>query len=147
MHRGTPVDCSKIVNTALLTIEGEKDDISGLGQTKAARRTIDRWLPVLQEKIGEDHPYVSQALVTRGLLQVDAGQADAALETLLAADRIVKDAEPKDRALLDLGLGLAMWPSDPEQARNKLEAVAKLEGPLVDDVAERARTWLAEHAA
>ncbi|MEO9336086.1 polyhydroxyalkanoate depolymerase [Mesorhizobium sp. SB112] len=35
-HRGTPVDPSAIRNVALLTIEGENDDISGLGQTKAA---------------------------------------------------------------------------------------------------------------
>ncbi len=35
-HRGQPVDTSKIRHTALLTIEGEKDDISGLGQTRAA---------------------------------------------------------------------------------------------------------------
>lgn len=36
MHRGTLVDPSKIKHTALLTIEGEKDDISGVGQTEAA---------------------------------------------------------------------------------------------------------------
>jgi len=35
-HRGEPVDLAAIVETALLTIEGEKDDISGVGQTKAA---------------------------------------------------------------------------------------------------------------
>ena len=35
-HRGTPVDPKAIRNTALLTIEGENDDISGLGQTEAA---------------------------------------------------------------------------------------------------------------
>jgi poly(3-hydroxybutyrate) depolymerase len=35
-HRGTPVDPAAIRNVALLTIEGEKDDISGLGQTQAA---------------------------------------------------------------------------------------------------------------
>jgi poly(3-hydroxybutyrate) depolymerase len=35
-HRGRPVDLSKIRNAALLTVEGERDDISGLGQTKAA---------------------------------------------------------------------------------------------------------------
>ncbi|MEM8877055.1 MAG: polyhydroxyalkanoate depolymerase [Pseudomonadota bacterium] len=35
-HRGVPVDCSAIKNTALMTVEGEKDDISGVGQTKAA---------------------------------------------------------------------------------------------------------------
>jgi poly(3-hydroxybutyrate) depolymerase len=35
-HRGVPVDPAAITNVALLTIEGEKDDISGLGQTQAA---------------------------------------------------------------------------------------------------------------
>ncbi len=35
-HRGRPVDPSAIVNTALMTIEGERDDISGVGQTEAA---------------------------------------------------------------------------------------------------------------
>ncbi len=36
-HKGELVDCSLIENTALMTIEGEKDDICGLGQTKAAQ--------------------------------------------------------------------------------------------------------------
>jgi len=35
-HRGRPVEPAKIRRTALLTIEGEKDDISGVGQTEAA---------------------------------------------------------------------------------------------------------------
>ncbi len=35
-HRGTSVDPKAIRNVALLTIEGENDDISGIGQTKAA---------------------------------------------------------------------------------------------------------------
>jgi poly(3-hydroxybutyrate) depolymerase len=35
-HRGVPVDPAAIRDTALLAIEGERDDISGLGQTKAA---------------------------------------------------------------------------------------------------------------
>ena len=37
-HRGRPVDPSQIRNAALLTIEGEHDDISGVGQTQAAHR-------------------------------------------------------------------------------------------------------------
>jgi poly(3-hydroxybutyrate) depolymerase len=37
-HRGRPVDPAKIRNAALLTIEGEHDDISGVGQTEAAHR-------------------------------------------------------------------------------------------------------------
>lgn len=36
-HRGHKVDCRKIKKTALMTIEGEKDDICGLGQTEAAQ--------------------------------------------------------------------------------------------------------------
>ena len=36
MHRGELVDCSAIRNTALMTVEGEKDDICGVGQTEAA---------------------------------------------------------------------------------------------------------------
>jgi poly(3-hydroxybutyrate) depolymerase len=35
-HRGHTVDPSAITRTAMLTIEGERDDISGLGQTRAA---------------------------------------------------------------------------------------------------------------
>jgi poly(3-hydroxybutyrate) depolymerase len=35
-HRGRPVDPSKITRVALMTVEGENDDISGLGQTEAA---------------------------------------------------------------------------------------------------------------
>jgi poly(3-hydroxybutyrate) depolymerase len=38
MHRRIPADPSKIRHVALLTVEGEKDDISGVGQTEAAHR-------------------------------------------------------------------------------------------------------------
>lgn len=36
-YRGEKVDPGKITKTALLTVEGERDDISGVGQTKAAQ--------------------------------------------------------------------------------------------------------------
>ena len=36
LHRGRLVDPSAITETAVLAIEGEMDDISGLGQTKAS---------------------------------------------------------------------------------------------------------------
>jgi hypothetical protein len=35
-HRGQKVDPGAITKTALLTVEGENDDISGIGQTQAA---------------------------------------------------------------------------------------------------------------
>jgi poly(3-hydroxybutyrate) depolymerase len=41
-HRGDLVDPSAIERTALLTIEGERDDISGLGQTRAAHKLAYR---------------------------------------------------------------------------------------------------------
>jgi poly(3-hydroxybutyrate) depolymerase len=37
VHRNRLVDPSKIQNVALMTVEGEKDDISGIGQTFAAQ--------------------------------------------------------------------------------------------------------------
>jgi poly(3-hydroxybutyrate) depolymerase len=37
MHRGKRVDPAAIRNVALLTVEGENDDISGVGQTQAAQ--------------------------------------------------------------------------------------------------------------
>ena len=35
-HRGQRVDLKAISRTALMTVEGENDDISGIGQTQAA---------------------------------------------------------------------------------------------------------------
>ena len=35
-HRNVHIDCAAIKSTALMTVEGEKDDICGLGQTEAA---------------------------------------------------------------------------------------------------------------
>ena len=39
-HRGRQVDPAKIQRVALMTVEGEHDDISGLGQTKAAHELL-----------------------------------------------------------------------------------------------------------
>ena len=36
MHRGEPVDLLSIRHCAIMVVEGEKDDISGVGQTYAA---------------------------------------------------------------------------------------------------------------
>lgn len=36
MYRGAPVDPTRITKCALMTVEGEEDDISGVGQTEAA---------------------------------------------------------------------------------------------------------------
>lgn len=44
-HRGRPVDPAAITDIALLAIEGERDDISGLGQTKAALSLASKLSP------------------------------------------------------------------------------------------------------
>jgi poly(3-hydroxybutyrate) depolymerase len=36
-HRGEPIELAAIRRCGLLTVEGEKDDISGVGQTQAAQ--------------------------------------------------------------------------------------------------------------
>jgi poly(3-hydroxybutyrate) depolymerase len=45
LHRGVPVDPGKIRKVALMTVEGEKDDITGVGQTAAAHELCEN-LPV-----------------------------------------------------------------------------------------------------
>jgi poly(3-hydroxybutyrate) depolymerase len=57
MHRGTRVDCSAICDTALMTVEGERDDICGLGQTEAAHDLCtnipdDQKVHYVQEGVG-----------------------------------------------------------------------------------------------
>ncbi|NBC37624.1 polyhydroxyalkanoate depolymerase [Novosphingobium sp. FSY-8] len=57
VHRGAPIDLGAITDTALLAVEGERDDISGIGQTKAALKLAHN-LPeankryLLAEKVG-----------------------------------------------------------------------------------------------
>jgi poly(3-hydroxybutyrate) depolymerase len=57
LHRGTRVQPEAIRETALLTVEGKNDDITGLGQTEAAH-ALCRGIPArmrqhhLQEGVG-----------------------------------------------------------------------------------------------
>lgn len=56
MHRGEPVDCAAITRTALMTVEGERDDICGLGQTESAHDLCSS-IPV-----DEKYHYVQQGV-------------------------------------------------------------------------------------
>ena len=47
-HRGRAVDCSAIQRTALLTVEGERDDICAVGQTAAAHLLCSSLRPHLK---------------------------------------------------------------------------------------------------
>ncbi len=57
MHHGVRVDPSKITRVALMTVEGENDDISGIGQTEATHRLCtsipdDRRVHYVQKGVG-----------------------------------------------------------------------------------------------
>jgi poly(3-hydroxybutyrate) depolymerase len=57
MHRGRKVDPAAIHRVALMTVEGENDDISGVGQTEAAHRLCvnipaDHKIHYLQQGVG-----------------------------------------------------------------------------------------------
>jgi poly(3-hydroxybutyrate) depolymerase len=57
MHRGRKIDLAAIRRCSLMTVEGEKDDISGVGQTKAAHDLCvnlpkERQLYHLQKDVG-----------------------------------------------------------------------------------------------
>ena len=47
-HHGRPVDPSKIKSTALLTVEGERDDVCALGQTAAAHELCTSLRPYMK---------------------------------------------------------------------------------------------------
>jgi poly(3-hydroxybutyrate) depolymerase len=49
MHRGRLVDPGAITDVGLLAIEGERDDISGIGQTKAALKIAANLPDTLKE--------------------------------------------------------------------------------------------------
>ena len=56
-HRGTPMDLAAIRRVGLLTVEGENDDISGIGQTLAAQELCRGIPPSMkahyqQDKVG-----------------------------------------------------------------------------------------------
>ncbi|HAD25694.1 MAG TPA: polyhydroxyalkanoate depolymerase [Alphaproteobacteria bacterium] len=56
-HRGRPVRPDKITKTALMTVEGELDDISGIGQTQAAHELCknippEKQLDYIQKGVG-----------------------------------------------------------------------------------------------
>jgi poly(3-hydroxybutyrate) depolymerase len=50
-HRGERVNPAAIERTAMLTIEGEKDDISGIGQTRAAHKMTTNLPPSMREHL------------------------------------------------------------------------------------------------
>jgi poly(3-hydroxybutyrate) depolymerase len=121
MHRGEKVDPSAIRNVALFTIEGENDDISGVGQTEAAHRICvnipaEKRAHHLQPKVGhygvfngsryraEIAPRIADFIATHRLRSAKAaaakngnGHAVAKSPEVPAAPIVAKPAKPKKR--------------------------------------------------
>ncbi|MHB8527915.1 MAG: polyhydroxyalkanoate depolymerase [Caulobacteraceae bacterium] len=54
IHRGRPVDPAAMTDIGLMTVEGEKDDISGVGQTQAAHALAPNVPPALRELLVQE---------------------------------------------------------------------------------------------
>jgi poly(3-hydroxybutyrate) depolymerase len=84
-HRGRLVDLTKINRTALMTVEGENDDISGVGQTEAAQSLCssipdDMRLHYLQPDVGHYGVFNGSRFRKEIAPRILAFMADNALE-------------------------------------------------------------------
>ncbi|QQN73011.1 polyhydroxyalkanoate depolymerase [Croceicoccus sp. YJ47] len=82
-HRGERIDFDAVTDTAILCIEGERDDISGIGQTKAALDMVNN-LPEAKRKY-HMHPGVGHYGIFNGSKW--RGQIAPIVEEWIAANR------------------------------------------------------------
>jgi poly(3-hydroxybutyrate) depolymerase len=54
VSRGRPVDPAAIETTAMFTIEGERDDISGIGQTRATHALTRNLKPSMRKHLEQE---------------------------------------------------------------------------------------------
>ncbi|HEY5922469.1 MAG TPA: serine/threonine-protein kinase [Kofleriaceae bacterium] len=110
------------------------------GDHATALRVIDKAVPTLLDAFGEPHPQVANALLTRGILRVKAGQSANGIADL---ERAVKNFEPGTADAGHLAnaqwhLAKALWPIDRERAK-----------PILDQALETFKraslTWVAQH--
>lgn len=96
-HRGQRIDCGLITQTALMTVEGERDDISGLGQTRAAHK-LCTGLPD-EMKVHYEQPRVGHYGVFNGS-RFRSEIAPRIADFILSNDpavRAARDSRPKSR--------------------------------------------------
>jgi poly(3-hydroxybutyrate) depolymerase len=98
-HRGIPVDPSRITRVALMTVEGENDDISGAGQTEAAHALCTR-IPAERKvhylALGVGHYGVFNG--SRFRADIAPRIADFILSNELGGSRAKASAKPAARA-------------------------------------------------
>ncbi|KTQ88166.1 esterase [Aureimonas ureilytica] len=160
-HRGLRLDMSKIRHTALLTVEGENDDISGVGQTRAAQTLCssipdDMRVHYLQPKVGhygvfngsrfraEIAPRIIDFALTHGLQARErraAQPSPASMDTSGSKDEVPDPAgaAPAPAPMAELTLAP---PADPieEAAMEAEHRAAELDLPHgVDEAASPAK--------
>ena len=92
-HRGERIDPGAITDIAFLTIEGEKDDITGLGQTEAAHRLTDR------PAGGQARPpHAEEGGALRGVQRLALARRDPAAHRRFHPRTRRPRAEPAERA-------------------------------------------------
>ena len=115
MHRGVPVDLTAVRNVALLTVEGENDDISGVGQTEAAQHLCvnipeDMRAHYVQPKVGhygvfngsrfraEIAPRISDFVLTHNRDRASAPKPAATAKPAAATAETAKPVAPAKEA-------------------------------------------------
>ncbi|MFD1702724.1 polyhydroxyalkanoate depolymerase [Methylopila henanensis] len=148
-HRGKPVDCSKITRCALMTVEGERDDISGVGQTKAAHKLCsslsdDKRVHYLQERVGhygvfngsrfraEIAPRIHDFILSNepGLARAPkAAKADRATQPVPEPARLDEPKGPADDLTRIAGVGPKLQKLLNEEGIFHFWQIARLDGP------------------
>jgi poly(3-hydroxybutyrate) depolymerase len=147
LHKGRLVDCSKITRTALLTVEGEKDDITGRGQTKAAH---DLCTGLAEDmKIHYEQPNVGHYGVfngsrwraeiaprVKGFIQSNRAKSEKPALTKAVAKKPTRTkagtkAQPKSRSLEEILL------SKPDGVADNLKAISGV-GPKLESALNEA---------
>jgi hypothetical protein len=100
-HRGTPVNLAAIRRVGLLTVEGENDDISGIGQTLAAHDLCQILPPSMKanyllEKVG--HYGVFNGSRFRNEIVPRIREFHARISHPVATLKLVANVDPPDEA-------------------------------------------------
>ena len=104
--------------------------LAGLHKYREALALIEKVLGVLQPVFGDDHPQIALLIAQRGEIHTQLGDHTAGVADLeLALARFDKHPDdPGRRAAMQLDLAEALWPSDPQRAkqltRTALEVLA-----------------------
>lgn len=106
MHRDKPVDLKAIRRVALMTVEGENDDISGVGQTQAAHDLCanipaEKRVHYLQPKVG--HYGVFNGSRFRSEIQPRISDFMVSLDMEAAKSRRSESADEQRKALKVVG--------------------------------------------